>query len=147
MGICLGFQLLFDESREFGSHKGLGLVRGVVERLPDRDAAGERVKVPAVGWNKVLRPEGGELWEKSPMKGLKSGEQMYFVHSFYARPERGSEIVSVTDYCGFRYASAVRSGNVFACQFHPERSGPAGLRIYREWADEIAGKPNGEASR
>lgn len=135
MGICLGLQLLMTESHEFGRWGGLGLVEGQVERLPFDGG----VKVPQVGWNRIyrVRREGRDSWADSPLAGLAEGEFMYFVHSYYARPVDPGVPLAVTRYGDTEFCSAWLQGNVFACQFHPERSGRRGLEVYRNFAGMV----------
>ena len=122
LGICLGMQLLFDESEEDGVHRGLGVLRGRVVRLPDR------VKVPHMGWNqlRVVRP--------SPLlRGVPSGAYVYFVHSYRAEPQ-DSGIVAATAAYGGELAAVVGCGSVWATQFHPEKSGAVGVRMVENFA-------------
>jgi imidazole glycerol-phosphate synthase subunit HisH len=138
VGICLGMQLLMSRSQEFGEHSGLDIVKGDVVRFeadPSRKGVlGER-KVPQVGWNGVFKPEGrGGSWADSPLKGHEEGGFMYFVHSYYVRPEDGRLTLATSRYGGKTFCSALRLKNVFGFQFHPERSGPAGLAVYRRLA-------------
>ena len=134
-GICLGLQLLFSESEEFGSHRGLDLVKGVVRRFPASTAAGQRVKVPHVGWNRIRPPESSK-WTGTPLESLKGGDFMYFVHSFYAVPENPADTLASSDYGDVTFCSSVAKGpSLFATQFHPEKSGrPRGVAIYQAWA-------------
>lgn len=129
LGICLGMQMLFDGSDEMGSHGGLGLVPGWVKRLPEQDETGAPLKVPHIGWNTLLPVEGGADWNTSILAGLKAGEPVYFVHSFVPTPEHRTDWLARTVYGGRSLAVAVQHENVTGCQFHPERSGPAGLMI------------------
>lgn len=134
IGICLGMQLLMAESHEFGRHEGLGLIDGDVVRLPNGGENGEYVKVPQVGWNKIFATgQGGAkaTWKDTPLDGLADGEYMYFVHSFYCRPADPGVALATTRYGQTEFCSVLRLGNVFACQFHPERSGHQGTRFYR----------------
>lgn len=133
MGICLGMQLLLTRSEEFGEHKGLDLIPGRVRRFPDRD------KVPQVGWNRIYRPAGlpSRAWANSPLCDIPENSHMYFVHSFYAAPDDPGAILSLTEYAGQKYCSSILAGNVFACQFHPEKSALDGLKIYGSWAAGI----------
>ena len=129
VGICLGMQLLMTESFEFGRHEGLGLIEGRVVKLQADQEGGRRLKVPQIGWNQIY-PETDGDWENSPLAGLRGGEHMYFVHSFYVEP-KNSTTLSQTLYGPIRFCSSLRKGNIVAFQFHPERSGPSGLQIYR----------------
>lgn len=137
LGVCLGMQLLMSQSREFGTHEGLGLVEGTVERFPDPRQDGRLLKVPSVGWNGIHPPPGrtaAEAWSGTPVEGLDAGTAMYFVHSYVVKPARADGVLTTTRYGDVEYCSGLRVGNVVAFQFHPERSGADGLRIYAGWA-------------
>ena len=125
LGICLGLQALFDSSEEGGDSPGLGLLAGRVRRFPAalRDAAGERLKVPHMGWNQVFRGADHPLWA-----GIQDGERFYFVHSYYVEPADPGVVAAFTHYPR-AFASAVAAGNLFAVQFHPEKSQQAGLTL------------------
>lgn len=148
VGICLGMQLMMEESEEFGRHEGLGLFEGRVVRLQGRDRDARALKVPQVGWNRVLKP-GHVGWEGSYLEGIADGECLYFVHSFCVRPADPFVVLSVTRYGTDEFCSSLRRGRVFACQFHPERSGPSGLRLYQNLARELmpAASEAGHADR
>lgn len=138
LGICLGLQLLFDESSEFGNHEGLGVLRGKVVRFDAPLQDGVQLKVPHVGWSSIHAPESNaDKWKGTPLAGLAQGTRAYFVHSFYAVPSDASIVVAVSRYGQFEYASAVYQQNVFACQFHPEKSGARGLEIYRNFGKRV----------
>ncbi len=126
MGICLGMQLLMDESEEFGRHEGLGIVKGSVVRFQGL------FKVPQVMWNRIYN-NGKNPWENSFLSGLPDKEFMYFVHSFYPKPEDKNIVLSLSRYGDTEFCSSFQSGKLFACQFHPERSGPKGLEIYKNF--------------
>jgi glutamine amidotransferase len=149
LGICLGVQLLMSRSEEFGAHEGLGVIKGSVVRL-DHPREGERpLKVPTVGWNGIRRPRpdvAGDPWKDTPLEGRPDGEAMYFVHSYCVQPEDPGVILSVTRYGQIEYCSSVRRGNLFALQFHPERSGTEGLKIYGAWARLLRRHYFGESS-
>ena len=130
MGVCLGMQLLFDRSEEFEDANGLGLVPGVIRKFP-----AEGRKVPQIGWNTIR--EESAAWENSPLKMLENGAWMYFVHSFFAAPANEAHVLARTDYDGFDYCSAVQKDNIFATQFHPEKSAEKGLSVYRAWIEMI----------
>jgi len=123
LGICLGFQLLADSSTEGGLVKGLGLLPGVVERFPDT------VKVPQMGWNQL------RLVQKDcPMyKGINDGAHVYFCHSYYVKPKDPSVNATLTDH-GITYSSSVCTDNIWAVQFHPEKSQAVGLVLLRNFA-------------
>jgi len=130
LGVCLGMQLLFETGSEHGDHSGLGLLPGRVERVPERNPSGERRLVPHIGWNTVVE---ARAWEGSVMGATVSGTPFYFVHSYVCVPSHQEQVLATTEYAGFRFCSAVRSGMIMGCQFHPERSGPAGLRLFMEF--------------
>ena len=123
LGICLGMQLLFERSYEYGCHEGLGLLKGQV--VPMEEKLPAEFKIPHMGWN-ALEVRGGRLLE-----GL-NGQYVYFVHSFFAENCRDS-LTAVTEY-GIPITAAVEMGNVFGCQFHPEKSGSVGLSILRRFS-------------
>ena len=137
MGICLGMQLLMTESHEFGRHQGLQLLEGDVVRFEASPSGAREVKVPHIGWNRVHHAPGVS-WDGSPLAGLSDGEPMYFVHSFYVRPTHLADVLAISRYGEREFCASLRRGNLFACQFHPERSGPQGLRIYRQFAAAMA---------
>ena len=121
LGICLGMQLLFEESLEFGRHPGLGLLPGQVVSMAERLPQG--LKTPHMGWNRLhLEKQDSRLLAAS-----REGDFVYFVHSYYAQG-CGAALAATTDY-GIPITAAVEQDNLFGCQFHPEKSGPAGLRI------------------
>ena len=129
LGICLGFQLLFDESVEFGTHRGLGVIAGKVVRFPASLSNGspQPLKVPHMGWNSLVTRQ------RSPMlEGIPDTAYMYFVHSYYVVPDDASLVSTMTDY-GTAFASSVARDNIFACQFHPEKSQAGGLRIIKNF--------------
>jgi imidazole glycerol-phosphate synthase subunit HisH len=131
LGVCLGLQLLMTESEEFGTHKGLGIIEGTVEHLGaprDRD---RRLKVPHVGWARVQPVD--RPWAGTPMSDVPPGAFMYFVHTYHARPADPGVVLSVSQYGDVPFCSSVHRANLFACQFHPERSGPDGLSVYRQF--------------
>lgn len=132
LGICLGLQLLFSESEEFGITKGIGLVKGRVKRFNNTNRYGETRKVPQIAWNQISKINGNS-WSNTPLNDTKEEEFMYFVHSFYVEPEE-SVGLSQTNYDGQVYVSSIQKNNLFACQFHPEKSAQEGLRIYDNWA-------------
>lgn len=128
LGICVGMQMLFDTSEEFGEHEGLGLIPGRVTRLPATDVTGQPHKIPHIGWNELEVPDGAD-WAGTILDGLDERERCYFVHSYTAEPKDPLTRLADCDYGGIRISAAVRSGSLFGCQFHPEKSGPTGLRI------------------
>lgn len=133
LGICLGMQLLLDESDEFGTHAGLGLVPGKVTRFPD--SAARDWKVPHVGWSK-LAPAAEGRWKGSALSATAPGERMYFVHSYFAVPAKAEHRLADTPYAGTVFCSALKAGPVQGFQFHPEKSGESGLCLLKEWLND-----------
>lgn len=125
LGICLGLQLLFEGSDEAPGVKGLGILPGKILKIP----AKEGYKIPHMGWNSLKITDGTKLF-----KGINDGAYVYFVHSFYLKADNEEIVAASTEYCTHIHAS-VESGNVFACQFHPEKSSEVGLRILKNFAD------------
>ena len=131
LGICLGLQLLFTDSIEFGSQGGLDLLSGKVLRIP-AEINGQKTRVPQIGWNQITQPDH-RTWDGTPLEHLQAGAYMYFVHSYYCQPDDPSDMLTQTDYMGLQYCSGVQRGNILAFQFHPEKSGPEGVEVYRKW--------------
>ena len=122
MGICLGMQLLLDKSLEFGEYEGLGLIPGVVRAMTDIVPAG--LKIPQMGWNKLIMTGSSPVFANTP-----EGTYMYFVHSYYCDAPK-EYISAVTEY-GAPVTAALHRDNIYGCQFHPEKSGEAGLEVLR----------------
>ena len=122
-------QLLFDRSDEFGEHQGLGLIPGVVTAIPNTTSDRRRHKTPHVGWNKLLPASDFTAWNGTILDGLPRPIYCYFLHSFAAYPENEEHRLCDCLYGGRRIAAAVRRGSIWGCQFHPEKSGPQGLRM------------------
>ena len=133
LGICLGMQLLFDESEEFGATPGLGLIPGRVVALPTRTEDGADQKVPHIGWNALRLCDGGTDWAGTLLQNVVPGEAVYFVHSFMARPAKAAYRLADCQYGGAPVSAVVISDNVSGCQFHPEKSGEVGLRVLRRF--------------
>jgi len=131
MGICLGMQMLFEKSYEYGEHEGLGLIPGKV--VPIADVIPKDLKIPHIGWN------GLHFRQKSPIfEGVNEGDCVYFVHSFYAA-DCDESVVATAEY-GAELTAAVAKGNVYGCQFHPEKSGNVGLAILKAFTQIKEGK-------
>ena len=135
IGICLGLQLLMDESEEFGTHQGLGIIPGVVKKFRnvyDRQTQ-KPLKVPHMGWNRINAPEKqvGHVWTGTPLNRVVPGEFFYFVHSYFVEPENKDYILATTEYGNQVFCSAIHCKNIYAFQFHPERSGFMGIRMYQ----------------
>lgn len=126
LGICLGMQLMFDKSYEYGEHEGLGLIPGVVR--PISDVIPQNYKIPHIGWNALIFRKETPLF-----KYIREGDYVYFVHSFYAA-DCDDSVLAVTEY-GAELTAAAAKGNVYGCQFHPEKSGRIGLEILRAFLE------------
>ncbi|MGX4803499.1 imidazole glycerol phosphate synthase subunit HisH [Bradyrhizobium guangdongense] len=126
LGICLGMQMLATTSDEFGLHEGLNLVPGRVVAIPPRDSDGLPHRIPHIGWAELARASD---WAGTILDGISEGTSVYLVHSFHYEPENDSHRLADCYYGGHRIAAALRSGNITACQFHPEKSSEAGLRM------------------
>lgn len=126
LGICVGMQVLFEASDEFGDTPGLGLLPGRVVRLPRLGEGGQIRKVPHIGWNTLLPRQA---WPGTILAGLSSTAYVYFLHSYAAEPADDALRLADCDYEGTKICAAVRKGNLYGCQFHPEKSGEVGLSI------------------
>jgi glutamine amidotransferase len=143
LGICLGIQLLMSESFEFGHHNGLGIFEGSVVRLDHPMEGSKELKVPQVGWNtinKYHKDDQQDPWADTILGGIEDGAFMYFVHSFVVKPKDSNLILSTSKYGHLDFCSVLGKDNIFACQFHPERSGSEGLIIYRNLSSIISNK-------
>lgn len=134
IGICLGMQLLMERSYEFGECEGLGIIKGTAVNFDKpKDKSSNTLKVPQIGWNTIYGANGHgpqDPWENSPLSGLEKNEFMYFVHSYYVQPNDKEVCLSFSRYGDIEFCSSLLRKNIFACQFHPERSGPQGLKVY-----------------
>jgi glutamine amidotransferase len=130
LGICLGYQLLFSESEEFGCHKGLGILAGKVKAIPQpHDDGRSSLKIPHMGWNTI------QVNKPAPtLRGIAPGSYVYFVHSYYVEPTDPSLVSTQTEY-GMPFASSVWKDNIFATQFHPEKSQAVGLQVLKNFGD------------
>lgn len=135
-GVCLGLQLLFSNSEEFGAYGGLNIIDGTVKQF---QKPREKIKVPQIGWNFIKRTPwtSNETWDASPLHNISTEQRMYFVHSFYVVPTDTTRVLTKTSYEGIEYCSSIFIDNVYASQFHPEKSSDEGLKIYRNWAKKI----------
>ena len=131
MGICVGLQLLFSESEEFGKTPGLDIIKGKVVRFdPEKlkKMSNENLKIPHMGWNNI------NIKKHSPhLKNIRDNSFFYFVHSYYVVPEDADVVITTTNY-GIEFVSSIRKDNVFACQFHPEKSQSTGLQVLKNFA-------------
>jgi glutamine amidotransferase len=142
LGICLGMQLLFEESEEMGRHRGLGLLSGRVVRFPKGE-----LKVPHIGWNRVHH--AGDALSFGPSRllaGIPEDAHAYFVHSYYVLPDEPGDVLATTDY-GLAFASVVGRGRIWGAQFHPEKSQEVGLRLLASFSSLVADTgPGGDGS-
>jgi glutamine amidotransferase len=137
LGICVGMQILFDASEEFGETPGLGILPGRVRMVPNTTTDGTPQRVPHIGWNHLINPEVGRSWDKTLLQAFGSvGPAVYFVHSFAAQPAQDSDRLADCDYGGHRISAMVKRDNVTATQFHPERSGTVGLNMLKEFLSQ-----------
>ncbi len=125
LGICLGLQLIFESSQEAPGVKGLSLLPGKCVKFPEN----KELKVPQIGWNSLSFPKESKLF-----KGINEGEYVYFVHSYYLQAENKEDVAAVSDY-GIVFDAAIEHENIFACQFHPEKSSDVGLKIIKNFVE------------
>ena len=130
--ICVGMQILFSKSKEFGLFNGLDLFKGDVERLNKNNEKNTQIKVPFIGWNKLKKKKDSKI-----LRNISNDEFFYFTHSYYVKPKNESIISSFTEYSGFDYCSSISDKNIHAVQFHPEKSGKSGLKIYKNFVEMI----------
>lgn len=135
LGICLGMQMLFTSSDEFGYTPGLGLIKGKVSIITPLGKDGLPLKVPHIGWSQLNRVHGGAPWENSIFKDLKTDSHAYFVHSYTAVPLHENERLADAQYGSARISAAVKRDNLYGCQFHPEKSGPIGLAMIQNFVN------------
>jgi len=133
LGICVGMQMMMQVGEEFGEHAGLGIAAGRVRAIPGSTSDGTPHKIPHIGWNALLKPSPETVWDETILDGVVPGSTCYFVHSFTAEPTDDQVRLADCDYDGRRISAAVRVGNVYGTQFHPEKSGEVGLRILRNF--------------
>ncbi len=132
LGICLGMQLLLDESEEFGLSAGLGLIPGRVISIPNQTTSSKKQKIPHIGWNSLNSPHS-KSWDNTLLKNNQSGDAAYFVHSFMAVPLDTNHNIAECLYGGHKIAAVIGHNQITGCQFHPEKSGEVGLKILRNF--------------
>ncbi len=139
LGICIGMQVLMQRSTEFGLTDGLGFIEGTVERIDANGSDGTVLRVPHIGWGQVLPAEGlaPQAWNDSIVGGIGEGKEFYFVHSFHALPTHASDRHAVVAYGGNSVTAAVQRENILGVQFHPERSGAAGLNLLQRFVSSV----------
>ena len=133
LGICLGMQLLFEESEEFGVTEGLGLIAGRVIPVPTQTLAGTRQKIPHIGWSSLQVPQASTGWKNTLMQNNRVGEAAYFVHSFMAVPTDPADRIADCLYGSQLISATIGRDHITGCQFHPEKSGEVGLKILRRF--------------
>jgi imidazole glycerol-phosphate synthase subunit HisH len=133
LALCLGMQLLLDESNEFKPTKGLSLIGGKVTALPERSIVGSRLKVPNIGWRALSKPKENKDWRSSILRSTEIGDSVYFVHSFMVQPLEKRNVLANIDYGGHLIPAVIEFGNIVGCQFHPEKSGKTGLNIIKNF--------------
>ncbi len=136
MCVCLGMQLLMTESEEFGTQKGLNIIEGTCKKFQTK-TADHKLRVPQIQWNTIYPPEGTSFNEDTLLSGVKPNEFMYFVHSFYVEPADKKVVLSLTNFEGIIYCSSLDRENIHAFQFHPEKSGNQGLKIYQNFRNVL----------
>jgi glutamine amidotransferase len=130
-GICLGQQLLFTKSEEFGAGNGLDLISGVIKRFPE-SIEDRKIRVPHIAWNTIYKSL--QNWESTGLNELANNDFMYFIHSYYVKPDDQTCVLTLTNYDSIEFCSSIKSKNIFATQFHPEKSAKKGISIYKNWA-------------
>lgn len=133
LGICLGMQMLFDESEEFGTCPGLGLIPGRVVKIPAEDAQGKPQKVPHISWDPLFPAGGHPDFAGTVLEKVTPGQECYFIHSYEAKPAKEADRLADTRYGGRGVCAVAAHGSVVGCQFHPEKSGPVGLSILSQF--------------
>ena len=136
LGICIGMQILFDESTEFGYCKGLGLISGKVIPIPSKSLDGNKLVLPHMGWNSLHKSNNLKNWDATLLKSNKETDEVYFIHSYMAAPSNNSERVADCIYGGHKIAAVVTKNNITGCQFHPEKSGEVGLKIIENFVNK-----------
>ncbi len=135
LAICLGMQLLMDESEEFAPTDGLGLIPGRVVSIPSKDSLGEETKVPHIGWSPLLPTHSKKKWTGTLLQDNDEADSVYFVHSFQVLPADPANEVAYTQYGQHRISSVISKDHIVGCQFHPEKSGLLGLKIMRRFCN------------
>ena len=133
LGICLGMQMLFGESEEFGTCPGLGLIPGRVVKIPDSDVQGNPQKVPHIRWDPLFPAGGRADFNGTVLEKVAAGQECYFIHSYEAKPANETDRLADTRYGGRSVCAVAAHGSVVGCQFHPEKSGPVGLSILSQF--------------
>tara|TARA_B100000315_G_scaffold256570_1_gene302791 strand:- start:1206 stop:1847 length:642 start_codon:yes stop_codon:yes gene_type:complete len=136
LGICIGMQILFDESSEFERTEGLRLISGKVVPILNKGTDGKKLTLPHIGWNSLRKSDNFKNWDKTLLEDNKIKDEVYFIHSFMAVPSNESYRVADCVYGGHKIAAVVMKDNITGCQFHPEKSGEVGLKIIKKFIEK-----------
>ena len=136
LGICIGMQILFDESCEFEQTEGLGLISGKVVPIPNKTIDGNKLTLPHIGWNGLRKSDSIKNWNKTVLENNKVSEEVYFIHSYMAKPTDNLNRVADCIYGGHKISAVVKKDNITGCQFHPEKSGEVGLKIIKKFLEK-----------
>ena len=139
---CQGLQLLFEKSEESANTTGLGILKGSVKKFPNRNEADIKIRIPNIGWNSLEFSNGETRRNENPLSDVSDDDYFYFVHSYFIETDEIDCILTYTHYHTVKYVSSVFRNNIFATQFHPEKSGEKGLEIYKKWSNLINQKLN-----
>ena len=137
LGICLGMQMILDESHEFGINKGLGLIPGKVLSIPSKSSEGQHFKIPHVGWNSIRPGKKSKDWQGTILQNTSKEDAVYFVHSFFALPENEENALASCTYAGKDFCAVIGNENIYGCQFHPEKSGTVGIGILDVFCNDL----------
>ena len=135
LGICVGAQLLLEESSEFGNSEGLGLIEGKVVEIPKKSQSEPKIRVPHIGWNNLMLARTHKVDQQTILDNVQDGSMAYFVHSFMMIPSKIEDCLANVEYYGIRISAVINHAHISGTQFHPEKSGEVGLRILRNFCD------------
>ena len=136
LGICIGMQILFDESCEFEKAEGLGLISGKIVPIPNKSTNGKKLTLPHMGWNNLYQTDHFKNWNETLLENNKTMDEMYFIHSYMAVPSDITHRVADCIYGGHKISAVVMKNNIAGCQFHPEKSGKLGLKILKKFIEK-----------
>jgi len=137
LGICLGMQMILDESHEFGVTKGLGLIPGKVLSIPNKSPDGINFKIPHIGWSSIRPYMESKDWKNTILHNTVKEDSVYFVHSFFAVPNKNEHTLASCNYAGRDLCAVINNENIYGCQFHPEKSGEVGIDILNSFCHEL----------
>ena len=136
LGICIGMQILFDESCEFEQTEGLGLISGKIVPIPNKTVDGNKLTLPHIGWNALRKPDYIKNWNKTVLENNKISDEVYFIHSYMAAPSNNLNRIADCTYGGHKISAVVMIDNITVCHFHPEKSGEVGLKIIKKFLEK-----------